>query len=136
MHRKPPRLRHPRALGLVGGGALDAIGRELLLQEDVEGRARHLRRRLVVEDGHHVRVEVAARLWRAQRRRVDAVAARRLLERALAAAERDAENRRFGVGEGRRALEVALRNELEVACLLYTSPSPRDQRGSRMPSSA
>ena len=27
-------------------------------------------------------------------------------------------------------------NEDEVACLLYTSPSPRDQRGSRMPSSA
>ena len=25
---------------------------------------------------------------------------------------------------------------LAVACLLYTSPSPRDQRGSRMPSSA
>ena len=24
----------------------------------------------------------------------------------------------------------------ECACLLYTSPSPRDQRGSRMPSSA
>ena len=24
----------------------------------------------------------------------------------------------------------------EGACLLYTSPSPRDQRGSRMPSSA
>ena len=28
------------------------------------------------------------------------------------------------------------RSELEEACLLYTSPSPRDQRGSRMPSSA
>ena len=26
--------------------------------------------------------------------------------------------------------------ELQNACLLYTSPSPRDQRGSRMPSSA
>ena len=26
--------------------------------------------------------------------------------------------------------------ELAMACLLYTSPSPRDQRGSRMPSSA
>ena len=26
--------------------------------------------------------------------------------------------------------------ELFKACLLYTSPSPRDQRGSRMPSSA
>ena len=27
-------------------------------------------------------------------------------------------------------------NEMIYACLLYTSPSPRDQRGSRMPSSA
>ena len=26
--------------------------------------------------------------------------------------------------------------ELSSTCLLYTSPSPRDQRGSRMPSSA
>ena len=25
---------------------------------------------------------------------------------------------------------------INVSCLLYTSPSPRDQRGSRMPSSA
>ena len=25
---------------------------------------------------------------------------------------------------------------MSIACLLYTSPSPRDQRGSRMPSSA
>ena len=29
-----------------------------------------------------------------------------------------------------------LRERLGLACLLYTSPSPRDQRGSRMPSSA
>ena len=27
-------------------------------------------------------------------------------------------------------------SRLESRCLLYTSPSPRDQRGSRMPSSA
>ena len=27
-------------------------------------------------------------------------------------------------------------NPLAFNCLLYTSPSPRDQRGSRMPSSA
>ena len=27
-------------------------------------------------------------------------------------------------------------DSLQIACLLYTSPSPRDQRGSRMPSSA
>ena len=27
-------------------------------------------------------------------------------------------------------------SEVGISCLLYTSPSPRDQRGSRMPSSA
>ena len=32
-------------------------------------------------------------------------------------------------------LILALAEQLKV-CLLYTSPSPRDQRGSRMPSSA
>ena len=33
-------------------------------------------------------------------------------------------------------LEASLRAHLLKTCLLYTSPSPRDQRGSRMPSSA
>ena len=37
--------------------------------------------------------------------------------------------------EAEEDLERALREGLS-ACLLYTSPSPRDQRGSRMPSSA
>ena len=32
--------------------------------------------------------------------------------------------------------EVKMEPNLSQACLLYTSPSPRDQRGSRMPSSA
>ena len=32
--------------------------------------------------------------------------------------------------------EYATVGDLIAACLLYTSPSPRDQRGSRMPSSA
>ena len=31
---------------------------------------------------------------------------------------------------------AAADNDLIITCLLYTSPSPRDQRGSRMPSSA
>ena len=36
-----------------------------------------------------------------------------------------------------RVLKQEYRDEVKVvACLLYTSPSPRDQRGSRMPSSA
>ena len=42
---------------------------------------------------------------------------------------------------GNSDLEVAIRRTASTAqmtniCLLYTSPSPRDQRGSRMPSSA
>ena len=32
--------------------------------------------------------------------------------------------------------ELALNGVSVLLCLLYTSPSPRDQRGSRMPSSA
>ena len=40
----------------------------------------------------------------------------------------------------RKVARVRLTNGFEVTsyipCLLYTSPSPRDQRGSRMPSSA
>ena len=38
---------------------------------------------------------------------------------------------------GLLALQSAAYEEVEAyPCLLYTSPSPRDQRGSRMPSSA
>ena len=37
---------------------------------------------------------------------------------------------------GIMVLMVTALNELGDICLLYTSPSPRDQRGSRMPSSA
>ena len=37
-------------------------------------------------------------------------------------------------GCGKTTVAKALCNQL--GCLLYTSPSPRDQRGSRMPSSA
>ena len=35
-----------------------------------------------------------------------------------------------------QAAPVALLTRVSEGCLLYTSPSPRDQRGSRMPSSA
>ena len=36
----------------------------------------------------------------------------------------------------RNAALLARRDELQERCLLYTSPSPRDKRQSRMPSSA
>ena len=35
-----------------------------------------------------------------------------------------------------RAIYLALMESIHIACLLYTSPSPRDKRQSRMPSSA
>ena len=38
-------------------------------------------------------------------------------------------------GDAEKAVEI-LREQFKKICLLYTSPSPRDQRGSRMPSSA
>ena len=38
-------------------------------------------------------------------------------------------------GGGMVTVEATGASEI-VSCLLYTSPSPRDQRGSRMPSSA
>ena len=37
-------------------------------------------------------------------------------------------------GVGRSTVDLA--SKTTKVCLLYTSPSPRDQRGSRMPSSA
>ena len=36
----------------------------------------------------------------------------------------------------RRALRLGKRDKIHYTCLLYTSPSPRDKRQSRMPSSA
>ena len=39
-------------------------------------------------------------------------------------------------GQALQALEEARTPPFAAGCLLYTSPSPRDQRGSRMPSSA
>ena len=41
-----------------------------------------------------------------------------------------------GPGPGRRDGQRMLDCGMIRTCLLYTSPSPRDQRGSRMPSSA
>ena len=40
------------------------------------------------------------------------------------------------LGKLKKAAEDYLGTAVTEACLLYTSPSPRDQRGSRMPSSA
>ena len=46
----------------------------------------------------------------------------------------------MGVAQGaREEAETAVKSVIDrwlADCLLYTSPSPRDQRGSRMPSSA
>ena len=53
-------------------------------------------------------------------------------ERGLPSARRD-----VAPALGATALQaVANGNLIGKVCLLYTSPSPRDQRGSRMPSSA
>ena len=38
--------------------------------------------------------------------------------------------------ENKTVLHIGCADHLDVICLLYTSPSPRDMRRSRMPSSA
>ena len=55
----------------------------------------------------------------------------------LAGADR-VEGTLFGNGERTGNVDVVTLalNLMSQGCLLYTSPSPRDQRGSRMPSSA
>ena len=50
-------------------------------------------------------------------------------------------NNVFSSSEGQRVLEdlttrFIYNNDTPLTCLLYTSPSPRDKRQSRMPSSA
>ena len=42
----------------------------------------------------------------------------------------------FGLLSLTLSMGVAIYLGISYSCLLYTSPSPRDQRGSRMPSSA
>ena len=42
----------------------------------------------------------------------------------------------LGTGLGGLINEVVIEHTLDYACLLYTSPSPRDGATSRMPSSA
>ena len=42
----------------------------------------------------------------------------------------------FDVEASMHAIVALLQDVEAIPCLLYTSPSPRDQRGSRMPSSA
>ena len=58
--------------------------------------------------------------------------AKRHLETALLA---QSERQQVWAGSNEDAKAQALESEFE-ACLLYTSPSPRDKRQSRMPSSA
>ena len=57
-------------------------------------------------------------------------------EKAAAALEifKSIEGQEEGVGEWFEVTQDRI--NLFADCLLYTSPSPRDQRGSRMPSSA
>ena len=46
------------------------------------------------------------------------------------------ESQKLGYGDPTAAKLGIPVNWVDYTCLLYTSPSPRDQRGSRMPSSA
>ena len=77
--------------------------------------------------------EARYRHYRAQQRREGALqkAAAQVRQRAPSPFDEDAAQ------ATRRLFARTVAQVVEIhACLLYTSPSPRDQRGSRMPSSA
>ena len=66
-----------------------------------------------------------------------AAADKRLSETGIGADFPEEERADIANKVGVAALKFAdLQNQRITNCLLYTSPSPRDQRGSRMPSSA
>ena len=80
---------------------------------------------------HHLPPSSALQLIEFCRRRLAANEARILASRYEAGAyDRDVEKMAAG-NDGKTS-----KAEAKKTCLLYTSPSPRDQRGSRMPSSA
>ena len=101
---------------------------------------------------HHLRIqeqELSAAVSELERRdSVGAPEARNLIEsqretlqaqaRAMEEAQRliDAQKQMLAQFEERTDDVNERWNEMIYTCLLYTSPSPRDQRGSRMPSSA
>ena len=59
-----------------------------------------------------------------------------LMEEEIALADRSHLDYEMLVGRNYLAGNVVVDPSKTFTCLLYTSPSPRDQRGSRMPSSA
>ena len=62
--------------------------------------------------------------------------ASKLFDRVIVAVAANADKQpMFTQSERKRQITAAVKSQTNV-CLLYTSPSPRDQRGSRMPSSA
>ena len=83
-------------------------------------------------------------VWSSQSEEVlDATALIRVMEctnGCVQHAFRDGDERALSVEQSRECMKLSMgtikSKVLPLPCLLYTSPSPRDQRGSRMPSSA
>ena len=72
--------------------------------------------------------------WASNMGRIDVVGLRRrAMGVRILAAVRDLDP---PAGGAEMSMATLLKGVIRMGCLLYTSPSPRDQRGSRMPSSA
>ena len=87
--------------------------------------AREALRRALNGDNEQPNLALAPLRWNIEKERRARGAA---LKSAEATFDAEAARRRAGFDASKRARDHA--------CLLYTSPSPRDQRGSRMPASA
>ena len=111
-----------------------ALSRQLSdLRIEAEGEAAGLRRAAAAAESAAREAEAVAA--EALRDKDIAVAAERAATAAAADAVKVAPPNETSRRVGEAAQEAA-REARPPSCLLYTSPSPRDQRGSRMPSSA
>ena len=94
-------------------------------------------KRGVTARAKHKKVLVAAKGFRGRRKNVYRIAKQAVMKAGqYAYRDRRQKKRVFRVLWIARINAGAREFGLTYSCLLYTSPSPRDQRGSRMPSSA
>ena len=100
---------------------------------EVFGKPNLEQSRIVMIGGGNVGQRVASKLEANQKK-----ISTKIIEKNIKIAEAAAENLERTIVLNGDGLDVSILSEANVsrACLLYTSPSPRDQRGTRMPSSA
>ena len=89
-----------------------------------------------LNDLRHIIYKAADMPWRRAKRNLGLMMREGLLKENIDGEALEWAYRRLMMRPEQRRIMMVISDGAPVDCLLYTSPSPRDQRGSRMPSSA